>query len=191
MAKESNLKKEFASKDVQRMRNLITGKAGERVGIQSGYEKSRQDHKEGDEWEENGKVWTIKNGIKQTITKFDKLKRLVLMPYKCPSCEKPMSLNDLNKKMYSLHGVCFDCVIERETRLKIEGKYEQYEKKILNINKNDLLTDLEAGLEQWVNEKDTFVSEDGVVESWSSTNNNKEVYKEIKQRLKKLKDEEI
>ena len=191
MAKESNLKKEFASKDVQRMRNLITGKAGDRVGIQSGYEKSRQDHKEGDEWEENGKVWTIKNGIKQTITKFDKLKRLVVMPYKCPSCEKPMSLNDLNKKMYSLHGVCFDCVIERETRLKIEGKYEQYEKKILNINKNDLLTDLEAGLEQWVNEKDTFVSEDGVVESWSSTNNNKEVYKEIKQRLKKLKDEEI
>lgn len=191
MAKESNLKKEFASKDVQRMRNLITGKAGDRVGIQSGYEKSRQDHKEGDEWEENGKAWTIKNGIKQTITKFDKLKRLVVMPYKCPSCEKPMSLNDLNKKMYSLQGACFDCVIERETRLKIEGKYEQYEKKILNINKNDLLTDLEAGLEQWVNEKDTFVSEDGVVESWSSTTNNKEVYKEVKERLKKLKDEEI
>ena len=188
---ESNLKKEFASKDVQRMRNLIAGKAGDRVGIQSGYEKSRQDHKEGDEWEENGKAWTIKNGIKQTITKFDKLKRLVVMPYKCPSCEKPMSLNDLNKKMYSLHGACFDCVIERETRLKIEGKYEQYEKKILNINKNDLLSDLEAGLEQWINEKDTFVSEDGVVESWSNTTNNKEVYKEVKERLKKLKDEEI
>ena len=45
MAKESNLKKEFAPKDVQRMRNLLTGKAGEKTGIQSGYEKSRQDHR--------------------------------------------------------------------------------------------------------------------------------------------------
>lgn len=191
MAKESNLKKEFASKDVQRMRNLITGKAGDKIGIQSGYEKSRQDHKEGDEWEENGKLWTINNGIKQTVTKYDKLKRLVVLPYKCSSCEKPMSLNDLNKKMYSLHGICFDCVIQRETALKINGKYEDYEKKMLNINKNDLLSDLEAGLEQWISEKDTFVSEDGVVESWSNTSNNKEVYKEIKQRIKKLKDEEI
>ena len=53
MAKESNLKKEFAPKDVQRMRNLLTGKAGEKTGIQSGYEKSRQNHIEGDVWEEN------------------------------------------------------------------------------------------------------------------------------------------
>ena len=191
MTKESNLKKEFVQKDVQRMRNLITGKTGDRIGVQSGYEKSREDYKEGDEWEENGKQWTIKNGIKQTVTKFDRLKQLVNIPYKCPSCEKPMSLNEINKKMYSIHEECFDCVIQRETKLKIEGKYSDYESKMLNLNKDSLLEDFELALESWVNEKDTFVSEDGVVESWSKSDNNKEVYKEIKERLKKLKEEKI
>jgi putative component of toxin-antitoxin plasmid stabilization module len=191
MAKESNLKKEFAQKDVSRMRNLLTGKTGDRTGIQSGYEKSRQDHKEGDEWEENGKLWTIKNGIKQTVTKFDSLKRLVNLPYKCPSCNNPMSLNEINKKMYSIHNECFECVIQRETKLKIEGKYSGYENNMLNLNKDSLLEDFELALESWINEKDSFVSEDGVVESWSNTNNDKEVYKEIKERVKKLKEEKI
>ncbi len=32
--KESTLKKEFSKKDVQRMRNIITGKTGDRTQIQ-------------------------------------------------------------------------------------------------------------------------------------------------------------
>ena len=71
---ESNLKKEFSKRDVQRMRNIITGNAGGSTGTQVGYTKQLQDYHEGDVWEENGKQWTIKNGIKQTITKHDKLR---------------------------------------------------------------------------------------------------------------------
>ena len=37
---ESTLKKEFSKRDVQRMRNLITGKSGDRTQIQAGYEKN-------------------------------------------------------------------------------------------------------------------------------------------------------
>ena len=39
MAKETNLKKEFSKRDVQRARNLITGKSGDKTQIQTGYEK--------------------------------------------------------------------------------------------------------------------------------------------------------
>ena len=57
------LKKEFTQRDVQRARNLLTGKANDKTAIQSGYEKQSQTHTEGDIWEENGKQWTIKNEI--------------------------------------------------------------------------------------------------------------------------------
>lgn len=191
MSESGQLKKEFGQRDVQRMRNIITGKAGDRTNIQSGYEKSRQEYKEGDIWEDGGKQWTIKDGIKQTVTKFDKIKRLVVLPLKCPSCNKPMSPTDLNKKMYSIHTTCFECVIQKETKLKGEGKYQEYEKNLLNANKNHMLDDLEIAIDSWINEKDTFVSEDGVVESWSSTKGNDEFYKKFKEDIKKLKDEEI
>ena len=42
--KESTLKKEFSKRDVQRMRNLITNKSGDRTQIQAGYEKQNEDH---------------------------------------------------------------------------------------------------------------------------------------------------
>ena len=83
---ENNLKKEFSRRDVQRMRNIITGNAGDRTQIQTGYEKKDQVHKEGDVWQQDGKTWTIKNGIKQTVTKLDAIKKMVLMPFACPEC---------------------------------------------------------------------------------------------------------
>ena len=107
---ENNLKKEFSKRDVQRMRNIITGNAGGSTGVQSGYTKQSQDYQEGDIWEENGKQWTIKNGLKQTVTKFDKLKQMVVLPLCCPSCNKPMPSNDYNKKMWSIHKMCFNCL---------------------------------------------------------------------------------
>ena len=42
------LKKEFKRKDVQRARNLITGKTGASTGTQIGYKKETKDYKEGD-----------------------------------------------------------------------------------------------------------------------------------------------
>ena len=91
---ESNLKREFSKRDVQRMRNIITGNAGGSTGVQVGYSKQSQDYTEGDIWEENGKQWTIKNGIKQTVTKFDRLKKMFIIPIACPECSKPMKNDD-------------------------------------------------------------------------------------------------
>jgi hypothetical protein len=84
-----------------------------------------------------------------------------------------------------------ECVIQKETKLKIEGKYEEYEKKLLNNNKDQMLHDLEIAVDAWINETDSFVSEDGVVESWSKSNGNDEFYKKFKEDIKKFKDEKI
>ena len=47
------------------MRNLLTKKYGDKTTIRSGYTKKQTIYKEGDVWEEKGKQWTIKNGIKE------------------------------------------------------------------------------------------------------------------------------
>jgi hypothetical protein len=45
-----------------------------------------------------------------------------------------------------------------ETQLKIEGKYEQYAKDLMNANKNAFVTDYEQAVEEYSNAKDdTFV----------------------------------
>ena len=124
---ENNLKKEFSKRDVTRMRNIITGKTGDRTQVQAGWELGKEDHKEGDVWEVDGKKWTIKNGIKQTVTKLDKIKSLVLMPLSCPNCGGVIKLTDIEKKMWSIHKTCFDCVIKKESKIKRDGKWEEYE----------------------------------------------------------------
>ena len=39
--------------------------------VGSGYEKVKQKHTEGETWIEDGRTWTIKNGLRQNVTKLD------------------------------------------------------------------------------------------------------------------------
>lgn len=191
MNKESLLKKEFKERDIQRMRNLITNKYGDKTRTQIGYDKRKQEYQEGDVWEELGKVWTIKNGIKQNITKFDEFKKMVLLPLACPCCGKSMKATIPNKKMYALHSKCFDCVIEMEHELRKQGKFEQYQKDIMMKNKSTEVDDLEQVLEAWLNEKDEFLTEQGDVEDWSQSAGKSEMYEEAKEVLRKVRDAEL
>jgi len=75
MAKESLLKKEFTSKDVNRARNLVKKDFNAKTVDGVGYAKAHVAYKEGDIWEESGRTWTIKNGLRQNITKLDAAKK--------------------------------------------------------------------------------------------------------------------
>jgi len=188
----TKLNKEFSKRDVQRMRNILTRNTADNTRVQSGYEKEKKIYVEGDIWEENGKTWTITNGLKQTITKHDKLRQIIVMPLKCPECEKAMKVNDLNKKMWSIHNKCFDCVVEYETHLRVIGKYKEYEKKLMNANKDSFVDDYEQAVEAFANDKgETYMSEAGHAENWSKTEVNPEVIKALKKNIKQLKEMEI
>ncbi len=82
---DNMLKREFKERDVQRMRNIIKKDYTAKTVTQVGYSKAQIEHNEGDVWEENGKKWTIKNGIKQTVTRFDELKKVLNLPLTCPN----------------------------------------------------------------------------------------------------------
>ena len=189
--KESRLQKDFKSRDVQRMRNLITKKFGDKTTTQAGYTKQYIERKEGDVWEENGKQWTIKNGIKQTITRLDSIKKSLLLPITCPNCGKAMANSNLNKKMWPLHGKCFDCVIVMETELKRTGKFEEYQRNMVHSGirthikeLEDLLLELALGAS-----KESFVTEAGDIEEWRGGNlDTTQMIKDLQEYIQSLKD---
>ena len=175
------LKKEFKRKDVQRARNLLMGNSGASTGIQIGYNKKQKDYKEGDIWVEGKKTWTIKNGIKQTVSKLDNIKKEVFMPLSCPKCNNIMKKR-LDKPNYRIHKMCLDCVIEFEHKLKIKGEYENYKKRLINNNSLDIVDEIETYLLEAINTTTNgYVSEDGVVERWVGGVNKKDFTKEIKE----------
>jgi hypothetical protein len=182
------LKKEFKRKDVDRMRNLIKGKSGESSELQVGYTAKKEDHKEGDVWEENGKQWTIKDGIKQTHTKLDDVKNEAILPLFCPSCGSLMKKRN-DAKMYKIHKTCFDCVIEMEAKLKREGKFKEYEKNMMINNAKDMVEDFEAYLLDAINTSNTqYVSERGEVERWKGGIDKEKLEKEIKEAAAEFKE---
>jgi len=164
--KFAGLNKEFERKDVERMRNLIQGKANSSSENQIGYKKKTIKYKEGDIWVENKKTWTIKNGIKQTISKLDKIKKEIFMPLCCPNCNKVMKAQ-LDKPNYRIHKKCLNCVVEFEHKLKIRGEYDGYIKELEAKNSLDIVDDMESYLLSAINvENDGYVSEKGEVERW-------------------------
>ena len=186
---ENQLKKEFSKRDVQRMRNIITGNSGGSVGTQIGYTKQHIDYQEGDIWEENNKKWTIKNGVKQTVSKHNKLKKLTTLPFSCPHCDKPMKINDYNKKMWSIHKMCFNCVVDIEAKIKLEGKWDEYEKSMLNINKDAMVNDFEEAINHFLSTKnESYINEQGVIESWGGGKINDDEIKNVKEYIKKLRE---
>ena len=167
---DSYLKKEFKQSDVQRVRNIVNKDFTSRTKSQTGYQKAYQSYKEGDIWEESGKTWTIKNGIKQNITKLDKAKKAARIPLTCPKCGGSMK-HHLAKKMYKIHGFCFDCTIEYEAELRKAGLYEQYEKRMMTGNVESFLKDIESWVLESLNDNITMVTEQGDVEDWSGMDN--------------------
>lgn len=168
---ESLLKKEFKKKDIQRVRNLVNKDYTSSTTTQTGYQKVSERHSEGDVWEDGDKTWTIKNGLRQNITKLDSIKKAARIPLVCPNCGGSMK-HWLAKKMYKIHGFCFDpCTVEYETSLKAAGLYEQYEKRMMSGNIKAFIQDVEGWVLSSLEDQSTYVTEQGDVESWNKIGN--------------------
>jgi len=168
MSRETLLQKEFQKRDVQRIRNLLSGNQGDATQTQVGYTTKQIDRNEGDVWEELGRKWTLRNGIKMSVTKLDRAKKAVFTPLLCPNCSKPMK-GEHDKKMFFIHNKCLDCVIKFETQLKIDGKYQEYEDKIIKANANFALDEFVNGFESFLDSMDSnsgFITEQGDIEDW-------------------------
>lgn len=178
---ESLLKKEFKSKDVNRARNLVNKDFSAKTVDGVGYQKAYEVRNEGDVWEENGRTWTIKDGLKQNITKLDAAKKALQIPLTCPKCGGTMNYH-LSQKMYKVHKMCFDCVINYEAELRKAGLYDAYEKAMVQGSLRAFLVDVEDFILQSINTVDTFVTEQGDIEDWKG--NKTKTDNELSEHLK-------
>ena len=119
-------------------------------------------------------------------------------PWFCPECNKVMK-SRLDDKMYRLHNHCFDCQVKFENKLRIEGKYEEWEEqKVLNNQLSYIKAQI-ASIEDWKDEASkplVVFDQVGVqdvelqTEKWSkNTEKVEEMSKEALEGLNKIKEE--
>jgi hypothetical protein len=183
---ENVLKKEFNPKDVSRLRNLIQGKYGDNTITGVGYAKPFVYREENDVWEEDDRKWTIKNGIKQNVTKLDEAKKTHLLPLLCPSCKSPMSPHR-DRSFFNIHKMCLNCVSVMETKIRREGKWEEYEKNIHNNEIDNLIREFKLWVEDDLKDKNqSYITEAGDLEKWVGGSSTEQKEQQIQETLKYL-----
>jgi hypothetical protein len=175
MSKDNVLKKQFAEKDVNRLRNLVKGKHADKSQVSVGFSKGEEIyHTEGDTWTEGDKTWTIKDGIKQNVTKLDKARETVNFPIFCPSCKKPMKPH-LDKRWFNMYKRCFNCQIDFETSLRTQGLWEEYQNFLYNSDVEGMIQEFELWINEEIEHSDiqSYITEAGDVEKWTGSVKNK------------------
>ena len=112
------------------------------------------------------------------------------LPWFCPDCKRVMKRN-IDEKMWYLHGHCFECQLEIENRMMIEGTFDEYEKKKVNANKLAWIRDKKQEIIDFKKQKpmEAFnqINPDGhtlTKEKWSQ--NFEEIHKQADEALKHL-----
>jgi len=157
--------------NIKAVKEMIAGNHRTQTKNTVGFDEQKEFVKRevGEQWtDDDGNTWEQKKGYKVKLGKLselrDSLKDFPNCKEGCTSHMNP-TRNDLRMKV--IHGMCLDCVIEMEHELKMEGKYEEYER-------SKILENAKAWLKQAELEKDTiklamqarFVNEDGSLEEW-------------------------
>ena len=159
-------------KNVKAVREMIAGthKTQTKTNVSFGEKKTFVKREVGDRWtDDDGTLWEQKKGYKVKLGKLSELRQNL---NKFPNCKKEICTctnpkrNDI--KMKTIHGMCFDCVIKMEHKLKIEGKYEEYEREKILANMKSWLKGAEVEKEALKTAlKAKFVNEDGSIEEWN------------------------
>ena len=173
--KDNVLKKQFVEKDVQRLRNLVKGKHADKSQVSVGFTKGQEGpHSEGDTWVEGDKTWTIKEGIKQNVTKLDAAREAVNFPIFCPSCKKPMKPH-LDKKWFSMYKRCFNCQIDFEAAIRREGLWDEYVKLTINSDIDGLINEFQIWMDDQIEHSaiQSYITEAGDIEKWNGSTKNK------------------
>jgi len=155
--------------NLRRVKNILDGNFTGKTLTSVGYKKSEEQHVEGDFWEDGGRTWTIKNGIKRNVTKLDSVRKAVQTPLSCPSCGNIMRKH-IDKKMWRLRSKCLDCVVIEDTERIKNNTFDQYEKEVVGSNMETYLDQVSDFLDDYVDKLDSkhFVTEQGDIEEWQS-----------------------
>ena len=127
------------SKEAERqnvaLKNILDGKPTEKrsmVGYQGEQEKNL--------------------GGKTRESELSKIMQSVRMPLFCPKCKKTMK-KKLDDKFWRLFEHCWDCQLDFEHKLRLEGKYDEWATNRAKNNQKAWVDDMIVGIEEWRDER--------------------------------------
>ena len=103
------------------------------------------------------------------------------------TCTKP-GRNDY--KMRMIHGMCFDCVVDMEHELRIEGKFDDYARNKVKQNALAWLRNSEqevAELKIAVTKAPEFVNVDGTINKWDLNYDPQKMSDSIEEQFQEVK----
>lgn len=160
-----------------------------------GYNKAAVKRKVGERWtDENGYTWEQKDGFKIKHGKLDELRTYL---QKFPSCPKENCTcgtpSQADLKMKAFHGMCLDCVIDKEHKIRLEGDkaWREYERGKMKDNARSWLKESKKQVGDVISimEKTEFVNADGSMEKWESDFDPKKFKKNVEKDFKKFEKE--
>ena len=100
-----------------------------------------------------------------------------------------MSKGNIDKYMFSIHHKCSDCVFEYETKLKLKGEYQAYERDIIKQGVVYHIKEMEnVLLELLIGQSgEQYVTEGGDIEEWKGKSLDNQFIKDIQEYIQKLK----
>ena len=126
--KMENVSIKERAKQLKAVRSILRGEEVQKT-VMVGYEGKKQ--KQGD--------------IESPLTS---IMQKVRMPWFCPECKKVMK-SRLDDKFWRMMGHCFDCQIELENKMRINGEFKEYAYSKMLENQKSQLKDLEQSLDDF------------------------------------------
>lgn len=144
----------------------------------------------GEQWVDgDGITWEQKKGYRVKLGKLSELRKELTV---FPNCKKEVCTcttpNRNDYKMKAIHGMCFDCVIDMEHQMRIDGTYKEYERTKLLANGVEWLKQAELEKEAIKSAlKVKYINEDGSEENWAGKSW-EEVEEQIENEFKMFKE---
>jgi hypothetical protein len=178
------------------VKKLLAGEHDSQNKVTVGYteedKESNVSRKIGDKWfDSDGNEWEQRNGY--TI-KLGKVWQQELHEYlnSFPNCPKETCTcgipKKLDQKMKRIHGMCFDCVIDMEHKIRLEGKWDEYEKIKVKQNALAWLKEAEKDKDMIASElsRMEFTNDFGDNEKWKTPLNKEELLKKIENEFEEF-----
>ena len=176
--------------NLERVKNVLAGNYTAKSKVSVGYTKESKRRKEGDIWQENGRTWTIKNGIKQNITKLDAARKEIIVPFACPVCKRKLD-HEIHTFAWKMEKKCFDCVTVDEGRMRMDGTFEEYSKERYRKNALAWLEEKRVQFNDFINNPESlriYVTEKGHVEDWYGGLDTEKIKEQFEKEYNEFKD---
>ena len=118
------------------LKNILEGKPVEKR-VMVGYE--------GKEKSLNGKTRT---------SELTEIMKGVRMPWFCPECKNIMKNQRLDGKMWRLYNHCFDCQLQIEHKMRVEGTFDNWETGKYLQNKKSIIEEQIESIISWRAQED-------------------------------------